>query len=77
MNGDIDAYRDPMDMLREATQYLRRVRQILIEADRFEDILQIWPEREAMQRLRPDEFNLSKLLAGPRKVQYESSLALP
>ena len=25
--------------------------------DRPADILKIWPEREAMQRLRPDEFN--------------------
>ncbi len=41
MNGDIDAYRDPMDMLHEATQYLDRVRQTLVEADRFEDILQV------------------------------------
>jgi hypothetical protein len=41
MNGDIDAYHDPMDMLHDATQYLERVRQTLIEADRFEDILQV------------------------------------
>jgi hypothetical protein len=41
MNGDIDAYHDPMDMLREATQYLERVRQTLIEADRFKDILRV------------------------------------
>ena len=31
----------PMNMLHDATQYLDRVRQILIEADRFEDILQV------------------------------------
>ena len=41
MNGDIDAYHDPMDMLHDATQYLERVRQTLVEADRFEDILQV------------------------------------
>ena len=41
MNGDIDAYHDPMDMLHEATQYLDRVRRTLIEADHFEDILQV------------------------------------
>jgi hypothetical protein len=41
MKGDINAYRNPRDMLREATQYLNRVRQTLIEADRFEDILQV------------------------------------
>jgi hypothetical protein len=41
MNGDIDAYHDPMEMLHDATQYLERVRQTLIEADRFEDILQV------------------------------------
>jgi hypothetical protein len=41
MNGNIDAYYDPMDMLHDATQYLERVRQTLIEADRFEDILQV------------------------------------
>ena len=41
MSGDIDAYHDPMDMLHDATQYLERVRQTLIAADRFEDILQV------------------------------------
>jgi hypothetical protein len=41
MNRDVDAYHDPMDMLHEATQYLERVRQTLVEADRFEDILQV------------------------------------
>lgn len=30
-----------MDMLHEATQYLERVRQTLLEADRFEDILPV------------------------------------
>jgi hypothetical protein len=41
MNGDVDAYHDPMDMLHDATQYLDRVRKTLIDADRFEDILQV------------------------------------
>ena len=40
MNGDVDAYHDPMEMLHDTTQYLERVRQTLIAADRFEDLLQ-------------------------------------
>jgi hypothetical protein len=40
MNGDIDAYHGPMDMLHDATQYLEHMRQTLIEADRFEAFIQ-------------------------------------
>ena len=40
MNGDIDVYHDPMEMLHDATQYLEHMRQTLIEADRFEAFIQ-------------------------------------
>jgi hypothetical protein len=41
MSRDIDAYQDPMEMLHDETQYLERVQQTLIEANRFEDILRV------------------------------------